>query len=115
MTFLRSPQSTKMTSSIRSGRRRVAQGKASDGGRVAIFGERRPGSSYTPDSYSSIRRGETSLRHFMSPRLIEELSSIWESFSQGMADGGAHRHLAFGSCFSPAVPWAILLWPFRPF
>jgi hypothetical protein len=49
---------------------------------------------YTPDSYSSIRRGETPLRRFMSPRLIEELSSISESYSQGMADGGAHRHLA---------------------
>ncbi len=46
---------------------------------------------------------------------IEELSSIPESYSQGMAGGGAHRHLAFGSCFSLAVPWAILSWPFRPF
>ncbi len=52
----------------------------------------------------------------MSPRLlIEEWSSIPESHSQGMADGGAHRHLAFGSCFSPAMLWAIFLWPFRPF
>jgi hypothetical protein len=73
------PPPMKMASSPRSGRRRVAQGKASDGGRVALFGERRPGLSYTPDSYSPIRRGETPLRHFMSPRLIGELSSISKS------------------------------------
>ena len=30
----------------------------------------------------------------MSPRLIEELISILESCSRGMADGGARRHLA---------------------
>ena len=35
--------------------------------------------------------------------------------TQGMADGGAHRHLAFGSCYSSALPGAIFLWPFRLF
>ena len=79
---------------LQSGRKKVYQGKASDGGRVAIFGERHPGSLYTPDSYSPIRRGQMKRLRGVSPRLIGEFSSISESQTQGVGVGGAHRHLA---------------------
>ena len=31
----------------------------------------------------------------MSPRLVEDVDFVSESYFQGMADGGAQRHLAY--------------------
>ena len=82
--------------------------------------ESSPGQSRGPGTCDALgqRIGNDSLRVGVggppTPTRGENLYKHGSS-TQGMAGGGAHGHLAFGSCYSSALPWAILRWPFRPF
>jgi hypothetical protein len=98
-----------MSFSPRSGRRWVAHGRA---------GALSPASPWVSESATSflvwVWRNVSQVFHVLTPTRGENLDK-YGLLTQGVAAGGTHRHLAFGSCYSAAMPWAFLPWPFRPF